>query len=525
MYGVYLYVWTLGERVSIISDEGVPIQESSHVRRIGENLLWSQVGRVLDIGLGLVFSIIVIRSLGPQQYAIYVVAWSVANVAALIASLGYSETLTRYLPEINVKGNGTASAFARQLLWDRVWLSLLVAAVVWLVSAPLADWTHTPGLDRLIGIVIGVIIVQGAWDIFVAYYAATLRMRDHAAIRIAGQLTGLGVMLALFGSKGTDVSFPLLAQLAGYLVSSLLYFFGARKTLGIPGKPVMLIKVRQFGLYVWLTNLATLGLTSQVDVLLITTLITDSTQVSFYNVAAVLLSRLLTVLTGWTAILMPTLADAHSRNGVDGLARGFNLFMKVNLAVLLPPLIFTIVWSGPLITAIFGEAFARSAALLAIFALFSLASVLAGANVCHPLLYVADRQSTLLWLRIGAGLLNILLDVLLIPAMGAAGAVVGTGLSNLLTHLIEFGLSRHLTGAIYPFAVAAKLFGASALAILPIFFFSTSGLISLVAGGLMFGVIFSVAIWFLRPLSDGDYAILGNALPRLRPVLRLLSAV
>lgn len=514
----------MGERVTL-SDEASPIQESGHVRQIGENLLWSQVGRVLDIGLGLVFSIIVIRSLGPQQYAIYVVAWSIANVATLIASLGYSETLTRYLPEINVKDHGTAAAFARQLLWDRVWLCLIVATVVWLASAPLANWMHSPGLDHLIGLIIGLIIAQGAWDIFVAYYAATLRMRDHAAIRIAGQVTSLGVMLVLFGSRGIDISFPLLAQLAGYLVSCILYFFGARRTLGLPGKPVMLSKARRFGLYVWLTNLATLGLTSQIDVLLITMLITDSTQVSFYNVAAVLLTRLYTVLTGWTAILMPALAGAHSRDGVNGLARSFNLFMKVNLAVLLPSLIFTIAWSGPLITVFFGEAFTSSAALLAIFALFNLASVLAGANVCHPLLYVADRQSTLLWLRIGAGILNILLDVLLIPAMGAAGAVVGTGLSNLLTHLIEFGLCRRLTGGIYPFAVAAKLFGASVLAILPIFFFSTSGWGGLVAGGLMFGVIFSVAIWFLRPLSHGDYAILENALPRLRPVLRWLSAI
>lgn len=506
--------------------ESVPLRPSPPAdtnRRIGGSLLWGQIGRVFEIGLGLLFYVLVVRVLGPQDYAIYAVVWSVVNVAALIVSLGYSEILTRYLPALNLSEGGAAAALVRRLLQERVLMSLVVALAVWAGAQPLADWTHTPALQQLIGLTLALVVAQGLWELLIAYYVASLRMRDHAAVRMIGQIAGLGLALGLFAGVGAKVWVPLVAQLASYLVSSVLYVLGARRTLALPGRASVLGAARRFGGYVWLTNLATFGLASQIDVLLIAALISDSRQISFYNVAALLLSRLYAVLTGWSAVLMPTAAEAQARDGARGMAQNLHLYMKVNLAVILPPFLFVIAWGEPLITAFFGEAFAPSSILLRIFAAFGLASALLGANICHPLLYVADRQRTLLRLRLAAGALNFLLDVLLIPPLGAAGAVIGTGVSNLLTHLIEFAIARRVIGGVYPTVVAVKLLSTSLLAIIPTLLLPQTGWVSLIAGASLFGMIFFVVIRRMRLISPGDYATLENAVPRLRPVLRWFS--
>lgn len=474
--------------------------------------------------LGLLFAILVVRVLGPQDYAIYAVAWSIIGVAALVASLGYSETLTRYLPTFALQSTASAATLIRRLLAERTLVGLLIALAVWIGIDQIAAWTHTPALKQIIDLIGLLIVTQGIWDLLVSYYMATLRMRNHAAVRTVGQVVSLLFALTLFAFWGVQIWVPFIAVLASYLISIVLYLLGARNQLTVPGEPVALNMARRFGGYVWLTNLATFGLASQIDVLLIAVLLQDSSQVSFYNVAVLLLARLYSVLTGWTATLMPAAAEAHTLRGDNGLVRSFDLYMKVNLTILVPSFIFVAAFAHPIIVMFFGNAFAPAGFLLWVYALFSLGSTFAGANVCHPILYVANRQRTLLGLRLAAGALNIALDVLLIPPLGAVGAVIATSVSNLTTHSIELTLLHQATQAPYPVAVAAKLLGASLLAAIPAFFLPNTGLVALAGGAVLFGVIFAIAIWRMHPLAANDYAALTTALPSLRPLLRWFTA-
>jgi O-antigen/teichoic acid export membrane protein len=515
---------TIKETQPVSPDDARETDKTNQARRIGGSLVWSQIGRALDNGIGFVFAVVVVRLLGPQDYAVYAVAWGIIGVATLVASLGYSETLTRYLPTFAFSGAKTAATFVRRLIAERTLIGLLIALVVWVGVEPIAAWTHTPALRPVIGLVALLIVTQSVWDLLVAYYNATLRMRDHTAVRTVGQAASLIIALGLFGIWGVQIWVPFCAVLTSYLISIVLYLLGARSQLTVPSEPIALDTARRFGGYVWLTNLATFGLANQVDVLLIAALLQDSSQVSFYNVAILLLSRLYSVLTGWTATLMPAAAEAHTLRGDNGLVRSFDLYMKVNLAVLVPPFIFVAAFAHPVIVTLFGDAFAPAGSLLWIYALFSLASTFAGANVCHPILYVANRQRTLLGLRIIAGALNIALDVLLIPLLGAAGAVIATSVSNLTTHAVELALLRRATHATYPLAVAAKFLAASLLAVIPAVFIPNAGWVPLISSAILFGAIFAVAIWRMHPLATNDYAALTTALPGLRPVLRWFAA-
>lgn len=501
-----------------------PVEEVSRARHIGSSLLWSQMGRVADIALGLVFSILVVRVLGPQEYAVYAVVWAVASVAALIASLGYGEALTRYVPTLRAHSEPDASALTRRLLGERVLISLLIAVALWMALVPLVALTRTPALYQLIGFVSAIVVTQGVLELFVAYYTATLRMRDYAAVRIVGQTISLGLALVLFLGVGNHVWVPLAAMLVGSVVSGVFYLWGAPQILTARAGAADLSAARRFGGYVWLTNLATWGLTSQVDVLLLAALLSDSTQISYYNVAMLLLGRLYAVLTGWTTVLMPATVDAYARAGNAGLARSFDMYMKVNLIMLLPPFVFVVGWASLLVTTLFGEAFAPATTLVIALAIFNLASIIAGANVCHPLLYVANRQRVLFWLRLIAGVLNIALDIVLIPPLGAAGAVLATSVSNLSTHLIEFVMLRRWVGAPYPVWFAVKLLGVSLLAILPAFILPDVGWIVLAIGGVLFAVIFFGVLGRVGLFSPQEYAIVSEVAPRLRTVLNWFVA-
>ena len=495
------------------------------IRRITSGLIWGQLGRVLEIGLGLVFSIVVVRSLGPRDYGGYSVVWSIIGVATLAASLGFGEILLRYLPELNLKNENAAASLARRLFSERLLVSTIIALLVWLAAEPISNWTQTPELHSLIVLVGLLIIAQGIWELLSAYFNATLRMRAYTLVRFLGQALSLGVVLTLFQIVPGNIWVPLFAMLAGNMLSSALYWLGASKSRRLSDNKIDLGPIRRFGTTIWFTNIATFGLANQIDILLIAALLTDKNQAGFYNVSALLLGRVYLVLSGWTTILMPAAAEARAYDPQTGLSRSFNAFMKLNLVILLPAFIFVAAWSKPLITALFEDAFAPAAPLLTLYTLFTIASTLVGANICHRLLYIADRQKLLLGLRIAAGVLNIMLNLLLIPRLGAAGAVLGTGISNLAAHVTELALFQRVVSAPYPAGVATKVILASLLASLPRLLLPDAGWASLTASAILFAAIFAFLFLVLRPFSQADYSMIAGSFPRLGPFVRWFSGL
>ncbi|HEX2171882.1 MAG TPA: oligosaccharide flippase family protein [Dehalococcoidia bacterium] len=492
-------------------------------RRVGSGLIWGQIGRLADLALGLALSLLIVRLLGPERYAAYAVVLSVVGFAGLIGSLGYGEALARYLPELAASDAGGVTGLLRRLTGERLVVTLIAGILVWLAAPVIAGWARTPDVARYAGLIAALIVAQGLWELLQNYFTAALRLRAFALIRMAGQIAGIGIALTLFAVAGIEVWVPLVALIANYVLTGGLFLGGVVPALRGPARRADLAAARRFGRYVWLTNLATLGLAGQVDVLLIAALLPDPAQAGFYNAAVLLLGRLYSVLTGWTAVLVPAAAAARARQGVSGLARSYALYLKLSLLTLVPPLIFTGVWAEAIALTLFGGEYAAVAPLIVLYAAFNLASALAGAIISQPLLQVAERQRTLLWLRVGAGGLNVLLDILLIPRLGAAGAVVATGAANLTVHLIEWVLLQRLTGAGYPAAVALKLTGASLVAALPALGLPRDGWPGLIAGGAAFVLLLAAALWWLRLLSAEDRSVIETALPRLAPIVRRLA--
>lgn len=501
-----------------------PHAQRTQAQRVGGGAVWGQAGRLFENGLSLLFSVLVVRVLGPERYGIYAVGLSVVGVALLMVSLGYNETLSRYLPTYRARFAEQAPTFVRKLLRNRLLAGGAVAVLIWVLRDPIAAWTSTAQLAPLLWLLAILLLGQNFWDFFSAYFAADLHIRNFALVRMLGQITSLSLAAILFLLYGPHIWIPIVAMLGNYAVGTGAFVWQARQDLRTAGTDVDLSAPYSFSRYVWLTNLATFGLANQVDILLIASLMTDAAQAGFYSVAATLMGRLYSLLSGWTVVVMPAATERKEAEGIAGLARSFNIYMKINLLLMVAPFVLTAALAQPIVTTLFDLSYLPAAPLLATYALLSTVSVMLGTNICYPILYVADRQRLLLGLRIGAGLLNILLNLLLIPRFGAAGAIWATGLSNLTAHTLEFVFLRRLIGGGYPFWVALKIVGAALVAALPIVLLPEMGWVTLFAGSALFALIFWILARWWRPFSVEEIEMIINLTPRLRPVLRRLLA-
>ncbi len=296
----------------------------------------------------------------------------------------------------------------------------------------------------------------------------------------------------------------------------------AQRTAGGPAAAAAGAEVRawlRFAAPIWLTALVTFGLASQVDVLLIGVLLPDRAEAGFYGLAALIASRVYSLANGWAAVLMPSAARAHALDPAVGLARWFRPYARLEFAAGVPVFVLLAI-TAPAVVTVFGAGYGPVAPLLAWTSLFAVLSSALSAQVALVLLYVVDRQRAVLWLRCGAGVANVVLDVLLIPPLGPLGAVLATGLCNVATHAITLALALRDGRAVPPLDFYARMGVATAVGALGPLLLRPASLPGLLVAGAVFGALLLAALAVVKPFTAEDRAF-GE---RLRPGLGRLLA-
>ena len=149
---------------------------------------------------------------------------------------------------------------------------------------------------------------------------------------------------------------------------------------------------------------------------------------------------------------------------------------------------------------------------------------LAALNVTSFIL-VLNRQNQMLRWRFIFSVLNAVLDFALIPGWGAMGAVIATGVSNVLLHLLELLIVRDIV-AFFPWTFMLKIVTAAGLAGLAGFslvVFIKSYVWGLVFGSLIFSTILCLMLLVLKPLDSNDLSVAQNLRPRLASKIRYFT--
>ena len=266
-----------------------------------------------------------------------------------------------------------------------------------------------------------------------------------AVARTAGEVLAV-VLLLLFVHGAGDVTRAPLAQLTGDGVAALLLLRGLlRRGWRLPGRVDWPMVRPVFRRAAPLVASALLGLLIYNADLVMLRFLRDAVAVGYYAAAYALISFLLNLGSAYTQSLLPELArpgEAEARQ------RLYQTGMAQVLAVSAPIAVGGCYLAAPIIGLVFGAEYAASTAPLQLL-LWSIPLGLAR-SVGTTSLVVSGSRSAIFWLTAAAALLNIVLNLLLIPPLGIAGAAVATliteGVRLLLTlyaaHRSGFGLLR-----------------------------------------------------------------------------------
>lgn len=398
------------------------------------------IGGLLGNGFQIAVQIILARTLGTELFGLYALGWTLLRIMGTITPLGMENGVLRFatphwpsdssgLKDILFQALGTTLGFSM------VVSGVFILAAPWLAIDVFQDY-------RLEGVIRGFAVafplfagmkvasaatrvsqeakfsvyteqlLQPAVQMILVILFCILGWGLNGAVAAVVLSFGFGITLAWHYVR-TLYAYAFAAPWSGRLINRKLLAFSLPTTLV---STLLLLNIRADRFFI--------GYFRSVE------------EVGIYQAVSQVSIVFMIIFIAFNAIFTPMIADLYERGEIARLGQIFSITTKWGLNVGLLVYIVILSVASELVPVIFGVSYGGNAILLIILSTAELINVVAGgAGIVLVMTGHPNR-----WLRISvfALLINIVLNILLIPTLGIIGAAIST-MCGVIT-LVSLGL-------------------------------------------------------------------------------------
>ena len=467
--------------------------------------LWNHGGKILEYLLMFLASLLIARGLGVHDNGAFASFISLSQLLFVLSSLGLETAInTRFPQRDDVPGGGSGRGLIlRRLLALRALLFACAAGILFLALRYGTPWFSGPAGDYVVAL-LAYACTRSLIPLLAMTLTADLRTDLTAGINLAVRAFELAALWWYSVSGLTlDVIYRILI-LSGIL-QLVAYLIVCRRTLTTPGSPAAVRPIVAFGALYWINTGVDYILGRHGDVFFLSRLLPDPSQASLYDVAySILQLAQLGATAGFGGVTLAVFASLAVRSP-GRMAGGYLLLVRVVSLLTIPLFSFLVFNAGPVVYALYPAAFAMAASLVQGMALFRIASRLFAGGENAEVLLALGKVSSLVKVGVAAAGVNVLLNLALIPPLGAAGSVIASGAANLSANVMGYALVRRRITVSLQLPFWAKLAGLSLLLSYGVTWFDagSASLTVLVRGGGFLACV-GAALLFLPAIAPGD---------------------
>ena len=384
------------------------------------------------------------RYLGEGDLGLYTLSFTVYSFGILFGAFGIGAALTKYVAEFREDASRTSILLTNGIIASFA-IGCIMGLLLYAGASPIANrFFNMPELAALLR------IVSIAFP-FIAMEKATLgflnglrQMRLFAIINIFQNMliVALTVLLVLSGYGLKGAAWALVLPVVAL---SLFSVFIVRDSMARPRFSPFITATKPllaFGGFVVLAN--GIGfIQTNTDSVMIGYFMKDA-DVGMYAAAVILSQAILLPSQALQMITGPTMATLWGKGDRAGIEKVVNDAMKFTAAFVVPTGFAAVMLAPDLLKMIFGETFMSATDSLRILLIGSVSLAIwvsvGSALSCTAYVKVIFILSSVSW---GA---NILLNALLIPHLGIAGAATATSIASFLMVLIQLYFTQRLVG-------------------------------------------------------------------------------
>lgn len=412
-------------------------------------------GTIIGLLLAFVSRVIIVRYTTQTEYGIFSLALVLMSIFAMISTLGLQSGVTRQIAYFrgkkdSKKVSGIVISSIQIALVASIFFSIFLFFVSDIISVKAF---HSPELSTPLKI----FAIAIPFSVFIVIFTSIFRGFDRVEPNVYFQnilrnvllLPLLGIVI-LFGLSFLGLLYAYLASIALTCIAFAVYAAkklpvsvkgekntnvgSLRKELLFFSLPLMVNSI--LGMIMHWTDTLMLGYFKTPDV------------VGLYNAALPLANLIPVVLTSMLFLYVPIASQLYSQNLMGELRRNYAILTKWMFALTLPLFLIIFLFPETVLNILFGARYIQVGLALQIMALGMFIHTFLGPN--GATLMIAGKTRFLMWTGLIGAIMNIALNIFLIPLLGIIGAAIASASSLAVINLLN-STRLYLLFRIHPF--------------------------------------------------------------------------
>jgi O-antigen/teichoic acid export membrane protein len=404
-----------------------PLPAPSNAKVVGRNFIFMGLEVVITLVCTLLTTIVIARVIGPTRLGYFNLVFWLTTITCSVGSLGIPLTTFKYMGEFL---GGGKKELARAVFFYNLWAQTAIASVLTAISM-IAVFTVVNPEYRLCSALLVLSMVPNMIT-FVPSQANSAA--ENAALNTRGALVGAVVYVSavavslLLGWNLVGIAAGVLLYRSAELAVKIVPVLKSMETVDRVPLPAE-IRKRMFSFSGLSTGLMILQIViwDRSDIIFLKLLQPDIRQLAFFSVCFSVTDRLMRIPQTFATALSATQMAEYGRDK----ERLFKMTSQASMYVLLgalPILVGVACVGSPFVRVMYGSQYLPAIPVFVVVALLSIPRAIL--TPAQTLLYSAEDLGFILKWGCAAALINVLLDVALIPTHGALGAAWANGLAQ-----------------------------------------------------------------------------------------------
>ncbi len=403
------------------------------------NTSWLFAEKIIRLLVTFIVGIYIVRYLGPERFGIFSYALSFVALFSPLATIGLDNIAVRELVKDPEKKNLLLGSVFFLKLGGSVLSILLIIASVFFI--------HESSLAVILIIIISFTTVFQSFNVVDLYFQSKVLSKYSVSVLSSSFLISSAFKIYLIVFRYPLIYFAVATTLEIFLLAIgyiIVYRINGNHLFKWKFNKPLAMSLFKDSWPLMLSGVA-VAVYMKIDQVMLKQMLND-TQVGYYAAAVKLCEAWYFIPVAIGTSLFPAIINAKKNNDKlfkDRLQKLYDLLAFISISIALPVTFL----SNFIIKILFGSAFLPSAPVLTIYIWAGVAVFLGVAT--NQYLVTENYTKTIFYRTFGGMLLNIVLNIILIPVMGITGSALATlisysfaaffmGFSNLTLH--QYGM-------------------------------------------------------------------------------------
>lgn len=407
-------------------------------KTIAKNYLYNLVFQIFTLITPLITTPYISRVLGASNIGIYSYSLSISIYFIMVGNLGYPLYGQREIAYCSMNKSKRSKVFFEVFYGQIITLTIALAAYIGYVLIFVTNYKIIY-LIQSIGVLAGVVNI--GW-LYQGMEEFRITVRRGFFIKI------FSVVLLFLLVKTSDdlVKYTIIINVAN-LIGNLLLFHKINKYIDLQkcGVPIKRIHNRIKPAFILGIPYYVTSLYAVIDKTMIGKITGDMAQVGYYEQSQKIVTFSMAIVTALGTVFMPRFAANIAEKDKDGLRQNLRNGLMVTCALAFPICVGLFVLSKKIVPWFFGPGYDSVGLLLKIFA--PMVIFMGISNFAGNQYLVAAKKEKELTISISISVaVNLIINAILIPSFGVAGAAIATLVSEFAKLLIQAYMAR---GVVY----------------------------------------------------------------------------